>query len=360
MPGVKEEKEAYLPGHAKASDETLAAAPDAPFTPLVMFVAMFEANLTNMRTRPENLIQLLEPAGAVHAICSNFGHKIKAGSEEGAVFVQAKMDKKQDKLKKATTGRPRLLQGDGTCFSSALEPLVVVDLDEGAGHKYYPKCFPSTGRTQVPGTLRPDLSDGKVVLDAWVDFLNEAKAGRDANGEPAPIAVEWYRANLYNFKTKVRRNSPRILVDLRKVAAYLKALAEHELVAAEDDAELLAAARAGLPPGTALVLPPVCVQDVKSPNENAKLSFGMSFAERIVRVNIFPKGKVNILGADSYHAGELVYEFLVEAFSKNWKRFVRLQPRKDAEVAERAKATAVKTLSDADYAEVMQYLGFAM
>lgn len=307
----------YVVGHAALADAELLAL-SGVLTPPVMFVATFEAKLTNLSMPMADAIVMVDAAYPIIVINSNFGHKCVPGYEAHL------------KLKPKKTPGARKGQGDRTCFNSALEPIIVLDRPDIRADKVYKmKCFPSTGEVQVPGTLKEDMSDAVAAVEAWAALLNYHGLGdADAAGDPSPIAVESSRPNMINFKFRIVRASPRILIDLYCMADYFVALEEHKVVAGralterEQDAALDA-----VPHGTALVVPPFAVRETKPPIEDVKLTF--KFGR--VRVKIFQRGKVNILGADSFEAAHAIHAYLADLLEANRAKFIRVQPRSDAE-----------------------------
>jgi hypothetical protein len=309
--------EDYLPNYGRMSDPVLLAA-SGGLTELVMFVATFEAKLDNISMAMDSAIAMIDPMYPVVAINSNFGHKCVPGYER---FL---------KLKPGKAVGTRKGQGDRTCFNSALEP-VIIPHREGipASKVYYMKCFPSTGEVQVPGTLLPDMSDGTDAVNAWVDLLNYSGIGdADENSDPLPITVTASRPNMINFKFRIKRASPRIMFDLHCMGSYFNTLEEKKVVEGkacsqkEGDAILDA-----LPHGTVLVPPPFPVRETKPPIEDVKLTF--KFGR--IRVKIFQRGKVNILGSDSFASAHKIHQYMEALIQTNHAKFVRLQPKSDAE-----------------------------
>ncbi|MDE2097747.1 MAG: hypothetical protein KGL39_10900 [Patescibacteria group bacterium] len=359
--------EEFLPNHAQLPDDVLLALPDPLMTSCHMFVATVEAKITNVSITVNHLTETIEkvdPAGPILVINSNFGHKAQAGYE--------RMLKLGRKKKRRLAGRERKMQGDGTCFNSTLEPNISLaggnpDATPQERQKIYKlKCFMSTGQTQVPGTLRRDLSDGRAAVQAWVDFLNKHELGLpDDDGGVKTIGIEYVRPNMINFRFMLRRTSPRVLVNIRGIAQYLSVLAAAR-VSSESSAEERAEVTPRLPAGTALVAPPFRVCEVKPPNEDVKLAFMICFPRRKIRINIFQRAKINILGADSFESGEAIYAYLADLFTANWTEFVYLLPLRDSDrrqapaprVARPAPSLAGlgavldEILNDADFGEV--------
>lgn len=340
----------YMPDHAALDDETLCAPRDPPLTPMCMFVATLAACLTNMQRNFSDVIKQLEPANEVLALNCNFGHKAQVGAEE-----HLKLTRKPRKA----GARERKMQGDGTCFNSALE--IVVQLSgEYATHagkpKYYMmKCFTSTGETQIPGAVRTDFSDGQLALQAWVRFLNAAGAGNvDADGKAQPIDIVHgvARPNMINYKFSVRRSCPRALVNLRLLSQYLVVLEEQRKLACARTpttiaacAARLAACSARLPDTFVRTQPAFPVRKVNCPMSGGKLAFCALFGDHDVHINVFCRGKVNVLGANVAEEGEVIYEFLADLFADNWQALVPLAPLKDSERL--ARARLVRAASEA-------------
>lgn len=365
----REEKESFLPNHKKLSDNELSQLPENPLTECRMFTATMEAKLSNLNIDIRDAIKKLKPQGSVVAINCNFGHVALPGWESSLKTKPKTQKKKKDGKKK------RKLQGDGTSFNSALEPVVnyTGDAYDKANKQYFLKCFTTTGQTQVPGTVKPDLSDGKKVLELWVNFLNRSKFGvRDEKKNSKKIRILWARPNMINYKFRVKRNTPRALVNLSALASYFYILEEtclclSDLKESKDpDVPSIAATTEKMIneklPGIVVVIPPAPIGKTKPPVEDVKLTFCMCFDSRKVRVNIFQKGKINILGADSTEHGLAIYEFLDKLFRENWCTLIRLQPRSDAEKHRMAKAAKLKppakkinfTLTDEEVNSIMK------
>jgi len=408
-------REVYLPDHKWLEDSVLLGLPArGPFTTLTLFVCTYVAKLDNLHMNFVELTRVMcqNPHGCLLAANSNFGHAAQPGSER-----YLKTPKPPRARRAPMRGRPRKVQGDGTCFNSAVEPVITIDHpDLAEGKVYFVKCFPTTGETQVPGVVLPNLADGHLVLAAFVDYLNElgvgdeepgAGEGEDANagrgagadavegadadavegegadadaaegegadagkgvdvgagedagenagenagedagkgaGEDAGedggdgtagakprrrrIAIVREQPNMINYKFRLVRNSPRILVNLYALSAYLCLLEHTKAVEGTPLTETQAARFAGWP---AVVLPPYPVRETKAPTDDVKVSFRFLEARRVPRLNIFQEGKVNILGADSEESAARIYDFFARLFAENWSMLVALQPRRDLE-----------------------------
>lgn len=357
-------KEVYLPDHRWLEDAELLALPArGPLTRLTLFVCTYVAKLGNLHIGFVELTRIMcvEPHGCLLAVNSNFGHAAQPGYE-----YLLKAPKPPPERRVPARGRPRKVQGDGTCFNSAVEPVVAIDHPGISDEKvYFVKCFPTTGETQVPGVICPDLSDGHDVLAAFVAYLNElgvgdpdtstgavlARAAAAPRGrEPAagdfdvrawgpsadagvpacrkPVVIASEQPKMLNYKFRVIRNSPRVLVDLHRLAIYLQHLEELKISEDAQPSEQQVARFAGWP---AVVLPPFTVRETKRPTDDVKVSFRFEGESRAPRINVFQEGKINILGADSVESAERIYDYCVRLFTANWSMLICLQPRRDLE-----------------------------
>lgn len=342
---TSDKREVFLPDHRWLDDAVLLALPArGPLTRLALFVCTYVAKLGNLHIDFVELTRIMckDPHGCLLALNSNFGHAAQPGFEG---FLKA--PKPPPERRVPARGRARKVQGDGTCFNSAVEPVVAIDHPGIPDDKvYFVKCFPTTGETQVPGVISPDLSDGHAVLEAFVAYLNELDVGDldedprgrdpvpadfDARAGPPPrrpIVIISEQPKMLNYKFRVIRNSPRILVNLHHLASYLHNLEMTKAVEGVDLPELQLARFAGWP---ALLLPPFTVRETKPPTDDVKVSFRFEGEDRAPRINVFQEGKINILGADTVEAAEKIYDYFVRLFTANWSMLVCLQPRRDLE-----------------------------
>lgn len=317
-------KETFLPGYKNLPDETLLIAPSSGvLTEKTMFVCTYVARLIPLRkdvVEATKIICSRELKGNILVVNSNFGHV----AQEGYDYLLKTAEKK--KKKNGNKIRTRKVQGDGTCFNSTIEPIIRIDYPGMKENKIYKvKCFPTTGETQIPGVVQPDLSDARPVLDVLVNFLNELKMGE--NGEP--IYYENDMPKMLDYKFRVIRSCPRLLVNLRNLAIYLQRLEENKLrqdTKAEED-DILKITLPFRP-----VLPTHFIREIKPPTTDVKVSLKFTCGDRQPKVNIFQSGKINILGADSNEHSEDIYAFFLELFTKNWEHLVCLKPRSDEEI----------------------------
>lgn len=307
--------------------------PEAPFSASKMFVCTFGITLTNLHMKPEEMIGMMTPGGAIRALNCNYGHKAQAGYESFLKAPKPPVVRVPAQVGAGAAGRlapaqlrPRQVQGDGSCFNSCVE--FVVDFGPGApapppavaariaaGKRYHVKIFPATGKTQIPGVLCEDLADGFFVAGLLADFLTAAGVQADP---AAPIEAREGGPIMMNHKFVLTRADERLILNLSAIATHLQGLRATQEAGGE----------AGLP------LP---IESVTHPQDKQNISFKFVMAgvfdkkgkPKTVRVNMFRRGKVNFLGSANFETPRVVYGFLERLFQDNWAEFVVLQPRPD-------------------------------
>jgi hypothetical protein len=366
--------ETFDPGHLQLDDATLQRCPATPLSDLKLFVCTYVGRLSNLHMDVDELTARLchAPHGALLAVNSNYGHACQPGHE-----ALLKAPARPAAARPVLRGRPRKGQGDGTCFNSAVEPIIGLAGAAGAALSkvYKTKVFPSTGEFQAPGVLNPDLSDGHAALVTLAEYLNMLGIGDSADGTPGPhwaqlrkaaeesacagnpdalpayrraltayaavppegarlaIGIESEGPKMLNYKFRIMRSCPRILINLVMFSTYLSALeglpvgATPINVAAAVAAS--AAARGINMAAVATVMPPFPIRETNPPIDDVKVSFRFRSGRRMPRVNVFQGGKVNILGADSIECARRIYNFFMELFTVNWSQFICLQPLRD-------------------------------
>lgn len=325
-------KENFIADHKWQEDSTLLALPaQGPFTSIILFVCTYVAKFNNINISPAKLTEIMCASlhGPLIALNSNYGHACQPGYEHLLKFPKPSVERKTP-----MRGRVRKIQGNGTCFCSAIEPILAIDHPGIREDKIYKlKCFPTTGETQVPGVICADLSDGHAVLNVFINYLNDLKIGiKDPLSEDPDsclqITAVSEQPKMLNYKFRINRNSPRILVNLRMLAIYLNILEVTKLV---EGATLSDDQKNKFAGWSTIVLPPYPVRETKPPIDDVKVSFRFRGQDRAPRINIFQEGKINILGADSVNSASRIYKFFSELFVNNWAMLICLQPRRDLE-----------------------------
>ncbi len=361
--------EVFAANHTELSDALLLERPAQPVSPLNLFVCTYVARLSNIHMDGEELTKRLSlaPRGSLLAVNSNYGHACQAGFESLMKLPTAAAQQRP-----VLRGRPRKGQGDTTCFNSAVEPIMRLPAPPESVKVYKMKLFSTTGETQVPGVLNADLSDGHAALTTLVDYLNAIGTGDFADGTAPPhwsqlrkaaeeaavagdataiaryqqrltayvtapqepnarrlIAIATEGPKMLNYKFRINRSSPRMLVNLVTLSLYLSTL---EAAPVGTTPETFAGLLAGISPGQSpvYVRPPFPVRETNPPTDDVKVSFRFRSGRRAPRVNVFQGGKINILGADSIECATRIYGFFQELFTVNWNELICLQPRRDA------------------------------
>ncbi len=289
--------------------------PDDIFSELNLFVCTYVAKLGNININFEQLTYKLcnNLYGNILAINSNYGHASQSGYE---TFI--KHPKKVNKDHLYMKGRTRKIQGDGTCFNSAIEPVIKLD-NTNENKFYYIKCFPTTGETQIPGVINSDFSDGHDVLVTFIKYLNDLHLGIERDGNINNIYIESEGPKMLNYKFKLNRENNRILVNLLKIAEYLFIL-ESSGKNNEINKD-----------NWIIIDTPFPLKEIKSPVDDIKVSFRFQTSyKRSPRINIFQAGKINILGSESNESAELIYKFLTDVFKNNWTKLINIKPLNDA------------------------------
>lgn len=297
---------------------------DPPFTPLIMFTCTYEAQIGNIRRPHEELSAVLAPlvassTGAVKALNSNFTHICQPGYERFLKRPKVRTKARGHGARPApAVVRRRKPQGDATCFNSALELTIIPSEDDNPPpsvrvlydqkpFKYYAvKSFPSTGQTQVPGVVCPDLADGSFIAGLWADFLTKMKLGSDPD---EPVLLTKQRPIMVNFKFQLNCGGDRVMFILTQIVALLEGVKRSNSA-------------------------PFPIREIKHPQDGQNLSFKCVCpternGEKKIRVNIFFRGKVNILGACDLEAPKIIYDFLSKFIVANWGVCVGQQPLPD-------------------------------
>jgi len=287
------------------------------FTELTLFVCTYVAKLENIKIPVESLIELLcnNLFGGILAINSNYGHGAQPGYEH---FIKKP---KKHNLKAFIKNRIRKIQGDGTCFNSAVEPVIQINHTINPVTKkekvYFIKCFPTTGETQIPGVINNDYSDGHTVLVTFINHLNSLNVGIDGK----QIYIKSEGPKMVNFKFRLVRDNPRILINLYLLAKFLQFLEKNKNDTVYKQEEWT------------IIPPPFVIKETKYPIDDIKVSFRINTeTKRSPRINIFQEGKVNILGADTRESAEKIYEYLSKLFENNWHVLISIKPEKDQPV----------------------------
>lgn len=283
--------------------------PNEIFSKLTLFVCTYVAKLGNININFEQLTHMLlnNLSGNVLALNSNYGHASQIGYEH---FIKSPNN---NPININKIGRSRKIQGDGTCFNSAIEPVIKLNSSK-EGKYYFIKCFPTTGETQIPGVINADFSDGHEVLVTFIDYLNSLNMGIKENDTIKQIYIYSEGPKMLNYKFKLNRENDRILINMNKLAEYLFLIEQNE---------------ENIDPWVKISTP-YDIKEIKSPVDDIKVSFRFQTSiKRAPRINVFQEGKINILGAESVESSKLIYTYLTNVFIHNWNKLISIKPEKD-------------------------------
>ena len=290
-------------------DELLLKRPAEPFTLPVMFTCTFVTLVGNISRAHEELTGVLGPMvaagrGGIRALNSNFGHYCQAGYER---FLK--------RPRPPPRRRERKRQGDASCLNSALEvtiipgpddntaPTVVAVLSKNPGKYYAVKCFPSTGIYPGAGSHLP-RSVRRFLCRGYLGPFSDRGGRWNHPAIPVTILGEW--PIMVNYKFLLVRRSDRVVLNLARVVEYLKSVKES---------------------GEGL---PFSIREIKHPQDSPNMSFKFVCpGGKKVRVNVFHRGKVNILGAHDTESPLAICDYLSVLFHAHWSEFVVLQPLPD-------------------------------
>lgn len=220
--------------------------------------------------------------------------------------------------------RRRNRQGDGTCFNSAVEPLLEL-ADAPELKPYQAKYFPATGQIQVPGGVRDDHADTRRAVDVWRETLVAA----GAIAALPPIARE--TVLMRNYKCclalpAAASGAPTVLA--------MNALSR--LLYSFVDTAPAARAAAWLDRGAPRAFE-VAVVAVKPANSSAKCAatfLNLREPDETLTANIFQRGKVNLLGAKTTEFAHEVHAVLAWLLEDGRRRLVVSQTPVDDEFLE--------------------------
>jgi len=305
---------------------------------IAMFLATYRANITNVNVSVRNMANIMcqkSLGGSLVVLNTNFGSKALPGYEE---YIKDEETKKIKDTKKAPkNGKPILIrktQGTGVVFASAIEPCFEIQLKNGKTKIFKMNYFPteeentpneeeevqigkkkkkiikrkttveSGDEVQVPGSLEPDFSDAKAVLQMLIEKLNQLKICDQ------PIKIIDSGPGMINLKCivhEVFENGHKML----------------------DVASMYESFR----------LDPRIINSV-DPIDSGKLSFNFKTSDnhpKPPKVCIFHmSGKINIFGAKCYQHANEIFQFIEDKLIEN-EDFICEQLLSDAELAKLSK-----------------------
>ena len=146
---------------------------------------------------------------------------------------------------------------------------------------YSVKSFPSTGKTQIPGIICPDFSDGLLVGQLWADFLTSAKVEQDPD-RPITVTSPHPIMTYYKFRIMLQ---PRMIVNLPYLFAILKEIKQNSF--------------ASFP-----------IHELSAPQDRQNVSFSATdVSGQKMCIKISYSGKINLLGAHSHGSPQIMHDF---------------------------------------------------
>ena len=240
----------------------------------------------------KTLGEQLEPNKDIVAINSNFIHKAYEGYEH-FIARPKKLTARKKKLMAMPLYKERKKIGDGTCFQSCLDIVILIDTKH-----YRMRYFPRSGDLHVFGVIDENFRSGELAVQKFINYLKES------NGLTEFETVEIIKSNpsLLNFKFHMILPS-NFLFDISKLDSIL----------ASD-----------------LYPPPFKILYRADPIESIrKLSIIFESNGKKTRVMIWPSGKINIMAVTSYFDALEIYNFLCAIFESEASNLLAIAPTPD-------------------------------
>ena len=199
---------------------------------------------------PEELVKILEPEDEIKVINTNFGSKAQSGWEFKQVTKRKtrKPKKHPDGAEKIVTARK--IQGHGGCFGSALELIVVPNLeiapesiieiakqkyvelskikknktDEMRSKFYVIEVFTSAtplGTMQIMGITDQNLENGKYIANICAKFLNK-EGVNDNMDNPIKILLDFPTLVNCKFRLNIGNNYKFSIDDFTEMLKVIK------------------------------------------------------------------------------------------------------------------------------------------
>ena len=270
---------------------------NAIFTSPQSTTITMEGFIDNVNFKENELIMLLEPDDEIPIIKCNFARKVYPGYTEPVKVKKSNRGRKKREKKK----KNRKKQGLGTEFNTQITFVVrpddsVDDYADGvfiipACKVYKFKVF-RTGKIQLPGVSPESIDEVIHCAHKIVKMLQYTDCDGVKNAKL--LNINHVMKN-YKFKVKTRQSQNLDLL-------YLKGVFLEEMTRANPTA----------PPH-----PPVF--DVKYTRQETKLAVKFSTptsrkGDKKLKINVFPSGKINILGAFADADTIAVYNYITWVF----------------------------------------------
>jgi len=303
---------------------------DNILTKLKLFVCTQSAKITDFNYSMEDFTKMIREnfPDFILSLNTNYVHICQPGCE-GELKLNSK--KKKNKILKK-----RQTQGDETIFHSAIQLNLILNntienyLSQSKSKVYKIKLYPSTGKIQIPGIIKSDLSDGIEIINKLINYINSL---------PSIALIKKYEIEdintiMINYKTSLYLISNRILFNLNSIGEYIQLL--EYLYIYEDMSEKWAIPiheENSFKRWKKLILPPFLISDTKLKNNDKHISFTFIPLSsdikpkkgKIATIKIFQQGKINILGIKNEFDANKIYTFLRNIIRFNIEKFIVLK-----------------------------------
>lgn len=299
----------YLPNYKLLPDEVLIRKPINFISPLSKPTTInysmkgFKFTMLNFQQLSQAIhdyIVTQNDAGADYTVEDNQAKVIVLNSNFHNVAIsgfESYVKHESDKVRKTT----RSVQGNGTSFNSAVELIVLTKIPGRVIRAYKTKCFPQTGLIQIPGVLCLDLSDGRLVVNAIINMVNQIYDTQILFTDNITEQID-----LMNFKFHICTTTPRMIPNMRKLSKLV-------LETAPAHGSIISTSRVEF---------------------ECQFTFKIKFSdEKGVTVKFFNSGKINILGAKAVSDAEHIHEYITTLFDKHWDDLIAIVPNTDADEA---------------------------
>ena len=312
----------------------------------------------------EELVKILEPEGEIKVINTNFGSKSQPGWE----FKQVTKRKTQ-KPKKHPDGAEKIItirkiQGHGGCFGSALELIIVPDLEiapesikdiakqkyaelakvrknktNEMRQKYYvSEVFPSAtpiGKMQIMGITDQKLENGKYIADICAEFLNK-EGVNDNMANPIKILLGFSTLVNYKFKLDILKLGDDYKFSIDDFTEILKQI---KLNPPEDlpfviihinpvSEKQIASFQIKMKNPKLIVIPPHIADMEEGVTKSALIAAinnnNVKHMNSGTNIKFWYTGKVNILNARNYDAAYCIFKFFDNTVRMNREQLLFL------------------------------------
>jgi hypothetical protein len=261
-------------------------------SPLTLTTCLYTTDVEGLKIDIIELSKYLEPRGSILAINSNFMHKAQIGLEK---YLKSPKPEKINNFGKGFRKR----QGDGTCFISTVEFTIGIESPIiPLGKVYILRYYPTTGKIQIPGVTRDDLSDADMVVDSFVEYLRECMQNSDINVSCKGVPL------MMNYKFSIPLHNPRALINKQTLNEYIVRQKSEDL-------------------------PYPLLYSYDSTDRPHALILKFSIGEKTINVNIWQSGKVCIMGGKSRENSENIYNYFNNLFTEMPDNFIAMKPLPD-------------------------------